>query len=199
MNGSLFNSNDLLIEAFEAMPIPIAIVDNDVRILYYNQAMSQLAKKDNVINQRAGEVLHCIRSVAKGCGRSEFCEQCMIRNSVKESINGLKVHRKQTALKLISKDQEIEAFFLVTTAPFRHEQETLVIVALENITELIQLKSLIPICAKCKKIRNDKGYWESVERYISEKLDVTFSHGLCPDCLRELYPDLYATTTEVNS
>lgn len=198
MNPSFFKSHDLLIKALEIMPIPIAIVDNDVRILYYNQAMLEIAQKDKVINQRAGEVLHCIRSIANGCGRSEFCKQCVIRNSVNESIKGLKVHRKQASIRLISQGQETEAFLLITTAPFEYGQETFVIIAFENISELIQLKSLIPICARCKKIRNDKGYWESIEKYMSERLDVFFSHGLCPDCLKELYPDLYENGAGAN-
>jgi len=51
------------------------------------------------------------------------------------------------------------------------------------------LKGLIPICSNCKKIRNDTGYYEQVEDYISNQSDVEFSHGLCPDCIDKLYPD----------
>ncbi len=51
------------------------------------------------------------------------------------------------------------------------------------------LKGMLPICAGCKKIRDDKGYWEGVERYIQKHSDATFSHGLCPACIRKLYPD----------
>ncbi|MCG3209630.1 MAG: Chemotaxis response regulator protein-glutamate methylesterase [Anaerolineae bacterium] len=51
-----------------------------------------------------------------------------------------------------------------------------------------QLSGLLPICANCKKIRDDAGYWQEVEVYISEHSDVEFSHGLCPDCMNRLYP-----------
>lgn len=51
------------------------------------------------------------------------------------------------------------------------------------------LKGLLPICANCKKIRNDKGYYEHVEKYISDHSEAIFSHGVCPDCIEELYPD----------
>ncbi|MBN1218564.1 MAG: response regulator [Anaerolineae bacterium] len=54
-----------------------------------------------------------------------------------------------------------------------------------------QLSGLLPICANCKKIRDDKGYWEQVEVYISRHSEADFSHGLCPDCTQKLYPDLY--------
>ena len=51
-----------------------------------------------------------------------------------------------------------------------------------------QLQKLLPICSHCKKIRNDQNYWQQVEGYISEHTDVQFSHGICPDCLTQLFP-----------
>ncbi|GLH72290.1 hypothetical protein GETHLI_07920 [Geothrix limicola] len=51
-----------------------------------------------------------------------------------------------------------------------------------------QLSGLLPICASCKKIRDDKGYWNQLEHYISEHSEVGFSHGICPDCIGTLYP-----------
>lgn len=56
------------------------------------------------------------------------------------------------------------------------------------------LKGLLPICAQCKKIRDDEGYWHEVEVYIREHSDADFSHGICPSCLRILYPDFYSGT-----
>jgi hypothetical protein len=44
------------------------------------------------------------------------------------------------------------------------------------------LSGMLPICSYCKKIRNDKGYWEGVETYISQHTDTLFSHGICPEC-----------------
>jgi len=59
--------------------------------------------------------------------------------------------------------------------------------AYENIRVL---KGLIPICSKCKKVRNDDGFWEQVEDYIGQHSEADFSHSICPDCLKELYPGL---------
>jgi hypothetical protein len=53
----------------------------------------------------------------------------------------------------------------------------------------MELKSILPMCASCHKIRDDEDYWSSVESFFKDRLDVDFSHGLCPDCIRELYPD----------
>lgn len=57
------------------------------------------------------------------------------------------------------------------------------------LTEVKTLSGLLPICSFCKKIRDDKGYWQQVERYVSNYADVDFSHSICPDCLRKHYPD----------
>ncbi len=53
--------------------------------------------------------------------------------------------------------------------------------------EIKQLKGILPICSGCKKIRDDKGYWNRIESYISTHTDAEFSHGLCPECLEKLY------------
>ena len=52
-----------------------------------------------------------------------------------------------------------------------------------------KLTGLLPMCAACKKIRDDTGYWQAVETYISEHSDAVFTHGICPDCMRKLYPE----------
>jgi hypothetical protein len=51
------------------------------------------------------------------------------------------------------------------------------------------LRGLFPICASCKKIRDDKGYWSQIESYIRDNSEAEFSHGICPDCIQKLYPD----------
>ncbi len=64
--------------------------------------------------------------------------------------------------------------------------------ALENAREKIKvLGGLLPICSSCKKIRDDEGYWNQIESYIRDHSEADFSHSICPDCARMLYPDLY--------
>ena len=62
---------------------------------------------------------------------------------------------------------------------------------LNALSEIKTLSGILPICASCKKIRNDKGYWQMVEEYISEHSDAKFSHGICMDCAKKLYPDMF--------
>ena len=55
------------------------------------------------------------------------------------------------------------------------------------------LSGLLPICASCKKIRDDSGYWTQVEVYVRDHTEADFTHSICPDCAKKLYPDLYST------
>ena len=70
------------------------------------------------------------------------------------------------------------------------EREKLIRKLQSALSEVKTLRGFLPICASCKKIRDDKGYWNQIEAYISAHSDAQFSHGLCPDCARKLYPDL---------
>ncbi len=56
--------------------------------------------------------------------------------------------------------------------------------------EIKVLRGFIPICASCKRIRNDKGYWEQIESYISTHSEAKFSHGCCEECAKKLYPEI---------
>ena len=59
-----------------------------------------------------------------------------------------------------------------------------------QLEEIKTLRGLVPICAKCKSVRDDSGFWQCIENYISEHSEAEFSHSLCPDCRDELYPGL---------
>lgn len=71
------------------------------------------------------------------------------------------------------------------------EREKLINELQEALANIKTLTGLLPICASCKKIRDDQGYWNQIESYIEEHSEVQFSHGLCPDCTRLLYPDFF--------
>lgn len=71
------------------------------------------------------------------------------------------------------------------------EREALVASLKETLAQVKYLSGLIPICAACKKIRNDKGEWETVEHYVTGHSDAKFSHGVCPDCGVKLYGKYY--------
>ena len=67
---------------------------------------------------------------------------------------------------------------------------------LQALDEIRELKGIIPICAECKKIRDDEGYWQQLEEYISTHSGAVFSHGLCPDCFEKAVKQLEEKETE---
>jgi PAS domain S-box-containing protein len=80
----------------------------------------------------------------------------------------------------------------ITARKEAEEKREQLLVELQNaLAEVKKLSGFLPICASCKKIRDDKGYWQQIERYISDHSEALFSHSICPDCARKLYPDLF--------
>ena len=71
----------------------------------------------------------------------------------------------------------------------KKKNETLIGELRLALAQVRKLSGLLPICCVCKKIRDDEGYWNQVEAYISAHIDVRFSHGLCPTCIRTQYPE----------
>ena len=80
----------------------------------------------------------------------------------------------------ITKRKEVEA-----------DREKLISKLQEALKKIKTLRGIIPICAACKKIRDDKGYWNQIESYIKDHSDADFSHGICPECVKKLYPDFH--------
>ncbi len=77
------------------------------------------------------------------------------------------------------------------------ERERLIGELREALARIETLHGLIPICAGCKKVRDDQGFWHQVEAYIEARSQAEFSHGLCPDCVARLYPE-YASRLKLS-
>ena len=69
------------------------------------------------------------------------------------------------------------------------EREKLIIELQEAISKIKILSGMLPICSSCKKIRDDKGYWNQIEEYIMERSEAEFSHSICPECMKKVYGD----------
>jgi hypothetical protein len=185
---------------FDAMPIPIFLVGADLEVLDLNAAAVQFCgqTKDAVYRRRGGDVLHCLHStdVPQGCGRGPACVDCLIRNSVSQSLTGQIVSRRRINLQITQDGLTRDLQTLITTCPVSDGSEKQALLMIEDITELSGLKSLVPICANCKKVRNDEQFWQSLEHYLRLNAGVDFSHGICPSCADQLYPDLRQKTTK---
>lgn len=82
---------------------------------------------------------------------------------------------------------------------FQHDQLLARAIELEDALAKIKILSgIIPICSSCKKIRDDAGYWQQVEEYISRYSEAVFSHGICNDCAKKLYPEYFDSIQREN-
>jgi len=97
------------------------------------------------------------------------------------SADAIVINRQQCILSSIND---------ITEQKIAEVERERIIEELQNaLSEIRTLGSMLPICSSCKKIRNDQGYWQQIESYIRENSGTEFSHSLCPDCLKKLYPD----------
>jgi len=71
------------------------------------------------------------------------------------------------------------------------ERESLIVQLQQALDNIRRLSGLLPICSSCKKIRDDKGYWQEVELYVRDHSEADFTHGICPECARKLYPEIF--------
>jgi PAS domain S-box-containing protein len=79
------------------------------------------------------------------------------------------------------------------------ERERLITELQDALADVKLLSGLVPICANCKKIRDDQGYWTQIESYIQDRSDAKFSHSICPDCAQKLYPEYMAKNKETEN
>ncbi len=178
----------------DAMPFAAMVVDHDVAIAFANRAAVHLSdpNEEPILHKRSGDALGCINARANpaGCGHSNNCPDCVIRQSIQESFQGQRTTRKKFFLELKRGESVSEVPVLVTATPFDFRDGHYCLLILEDISETVNLQELLPICAQCKKIRDDQNYWHHIEQYMADHVsDLTFTHSLCPDCLSRLYPD----------
>jgi len=86
---------------------------------------------------------------------------------------------------------KVDSDLLVKSIRYSIERQKLITALEKSLKEIRTLRGLLPICAWCKNVRDDKGYWKKVETYIEEHTDASFTHGICPKCLKRVYPDAF--------
>ena len=177
--------------ALDAVPSIILVTDEDVRILYRNRAAKALLKGEKIYGSRAGDAWHCVHSTDApgGCGQGPHCAECAVRNSVNEAFSGKAVRPRHTEISIKAGDKIMQIPALISASGFTFEGNTYSLMVIEDISELVELRSLLPICSSCKKIRTEDNDWERVQTYIKRhNPQVSLSHGLCPACAKKLYP-----------
>ncbi|MDD2804304.1 MAG: PAS domain-containing protein [Elusimicrobiales bacterium] len=191
MPDSLFENAAFMRHALDAIPSMVLVTDEDARILYRNLAARELLAGEKIYGMRVGEVMHCVHStdVPAGCGRGPRCADCIVRRSVNAALSGQAFRRERTDITVTMRGKTLAVPALVSSSPFTFSEKLHALLVIEDISELAELRALLPICSSCKKIRTEDGSWEKVEVYIRAHVpEVNLSHGLCPDCARKLYP-----------
>lgn len=181
----------------DTMPDFVAVIDNDYRLQRVNFALARFAGAHprELVGRKCHEVLHGLDHPWPDCPH----ELAM---------------RSKQSVTLEVDDPHVGVPHLVTCTPFFDEEgallgtvhvahdiseqkraaedrESLIAQLQETLAKVKLLSGFLPICSVCKKIRDDRGYWEQVEVYVRDHSDATFSHGLCPGCAKTLYPEYY--------
>ena len=177
----------------------IRVIDKDFKVLRVNEAFLALSgvSKDDAIGKKCYDVFHGPLCHTPGCPLSRVLggEERVERDAEKQHADGTKVWCIVAATAFRGPDGEligiVEDFKDITKRKrAEEERERLVKELQEALAEVKTLSGLLPICSSCKKIRDDKGYWNQIEAYIRNHSEAEFSHSICPECAKELYPDL---------
>ena len=133
-----------------------------------------------------------------------------IRTQINIPVVFLTVHADESTLQrakvtqpfgyLLKPFEQRELHSTIGIALYKHaadaERERLIVELQDALAHIKTLHGLLPICMHCKRIRNDDGYWQQLEDYIRQHSEAEFSHGLCPSCARQLYPQVFQDTDE---
>ena len=123
---------------FDAMPMPVFVVDQDVSILEYNAAAAELVGPDKrkVVGRLGGEVLHCIHAeTAEGCGRTPACESCVVRQSVRAAFQGQHTTRQWARMARQDDGKRGTVTLRVSCHPFTYERHSFALLILEGLND----------------------------------------------------------------
>lgn len=186
-------SFDFLEHILDSISANLIVTDGDGVVRYANASAKREFRIPEELGHgchRAGHWMACDHEHDHlgGCGFGEFCRtECALRGSIGRAIGGEPIVRRPANSTIIRNGEKVRKNVLISAVPIEYEGETLALITLEDVTELVKLRGIIPICASCKKVRNDEDYWENVEAYVASHSDASFSHGFCPECVENLY------------
>lgn len=119
----------------------------------------------------------------------DVSERAKARQALQQAHDQLESRVRERTAELQEANTRLEAE-IAERKRTQAEREKLIEELQKALAQIKTLSGLLPICASCKKIRDDQGYWNQIEVYLHEHSEVEFSHGICPECAAKLYPDL---------
>ena len=184
---------------------PLAVIEfnKDYQIIYWSK------QAENLFGWTADEVVGKTIDQLKWVHEKDVQRVAVLRDEMMKSHNTSNIHtnliyRKDGSIivcqwynsaLLDEKGELISVYSQVMNITKRklveEEREKLIAELKDAMSKIKTLSGLLPICSSCKKIRDDKGYWNQIEQYISEHSKAEFTHGICPECCKKLYPDIY--------
>lgn len=169
----------------DAVPTPVFLLDEEVRVTGFNSSAGRILKRTQEVSSSHEELLDCIHAphASTNCGRSNQCDGCFIRTLVFAAFAGQDSVREQALVRLVTPAGRREIEIHASAKLVVIDGHRGVLLTLEELTEPALDKRLVPICAKCKRIRDDREHWDTLEHYLRDSQGVRFTHGLCPDCL----------------
>jgi PAS domain S-box-containing protein len=211
---ALLKKERLLSDIIEYLPDPTWVIDIEGRVIAWNRAMEQITNIDKKGIIGKGDYEYAVPFYGKPrpmlidlvLKRNEAIEKeylnlvakdglLFVGESFHPSMGDGGLYLSGTASELNDSQGRavgaIETIRDITDAKRTEKERERIITELQDALNKVRtLSGLLPICASCKKIRDDKGYWNQIESYIHKHSDAEFSHGICPDCAKRLYPDL---------
>ncbi len=172
----------------ESMRDGVLVLDAKNRVVDANPAMSRLLAIEPL---RAGE-----DAVARLAAWPELVRTCCYRS---QSFSEVQLYAQQPRFLSVrvspirdERGRSLGQLVILRDITYRKqaekEREQLLSSLQEALANVKTLRGLVPICAKCKKMRDDEGYWRNVEDYVAAHSEAQFSHGICPECMKDLYP-----------
>jgi PAS domain S-box-containing protein len=185
----------------------VYITDTNENIVFINKAFSRTYgyKTREILNQKSTLLWQDPSEMELASNIKILQEGCEIKITHRRK-NGQEFPVSLT--RSVIKDEKDMEIAIVSVARditeskrAEEEREKLIHELQDALAKVRTLSGLLPICSSCKKIRDDKGYWNQIEGYIQEHSDAEFSHSLCPECATRLFPDLFEeekSVTEVS-
>lgn len=189
--NSLLSDSNVLKAIVDSIGDAVCIQDTKLKVLYQNDAHKKLLNGD-YYGEYCFKGYHRRDSACEGCGLLMAFKDGNVHTVVRSNDSDT-VYVEITASPI--KDAEgkivagIEVARNITERKQLEKERDKLIRELQNaLAEIRTLKGIIPICSSCKKIRNDIGHWEQMEVYVSRHSAAEFSHSICPDCAKRIYP-----------
>ncbi|CAK8718949.1 PAS domain-containing protein [Candidatus Electrothrix gigas] len=179
----------ILREVLDAFTSMVFVVDQDVRIQAYNAAVAELitATRTDVLQRRAGDVLHCIHAspMLGGCSHSAACQYCTIRNAVTDALEQNCIIRRRAKVQLISPQKTTVLRAVVSVSPFSLQESRYALVELEDFNEIVKLYRKLLICHGCGKLLDSESSWDWTDFSLTNNWNIDCSYSYCVDCFNE--------------